>query len=720
MNLRYRLAAMTAAATAIFAIVQTPLPFPAAWAASSVDREPKVDETFGRQPVARHAKDLSSRAVELAGKGHYADAKNLADRSGDSTAVKLVEWLYLRDTGDKASYKRLAAFAAQNPDWPQTQDFTRDAERSLLNRRYPAEDVLSYFAQRKPETAEGMLAMARAKLVTGDRESAKDWAARGWRLTAADAGTESAVLAEFGSLLTTADHKARLWTKVMAQETNAAIRVAKRLPADYQQAAKIAQLLVRNHSGAKKSIGQLSAAMRAEPAMQYAVANFHRKADRNSEAAAALLKMPQDHDKIYLADQVWTERRLVARDLLSRRTKKSWPTAQKLAAGHGFSSGPNAVEGEFLAGWIALRYLNEPNMGLAHFKTLEKVATTRTDKARAKYWLGRTYTVLGQHESAASVFGEAARHSTVYYGQLAKDTLGLGGEPIPVSEIKSSAAARSNVAGDELIRSFRLLARAGRQGEMGLFVWPIAKRFKTDEEMSAAASIVWDNGGPSMAVRLAKAAGSYGVDIDHWGYPIRAMPDWKPMGPAVEKALIYGLTRQESEFNAQAGSYAGAKGLMQLMPGTAKLISKQYKIKYNPKLLTADPSYNARLGAAHLGDLVKDFKGSYILSLVAYNAGPGRSVEWIKRYGDPRAKGIDPIDWVESIPFTETRYYVQKVLQNTHVYRSRLAPASMQGMSADLLRGSGKKIDAKKFAQRAPDLCGTAAPSMAALIAVCD
>jgi peptidoglycan lytic transglycosylase len=722
MNLKYRLAAMTAAAAAIFVVLEAaPLPFDDAWAASTVDREPKVDETFGRQPVARHAKDPASRAVELAGKGHYAEAKNLADRSGDPVAIKLVEWLYLRDTGDKANYKRLAAFAGQNPDWPQTQAFTRAVERALLKRHHSPEDVLGYFDKHKPETAEGMLAMARAKLIMGDGDNAKTWAARGWRLAEADAATERVVLAEFGSLLTTADHKARLWTKVMAKETNAAIRIAKRLPADYQQAAKIAQLLARNHSGAKKSIGQLSAAMRAEPAMQYAVANFHRTADRNSEAAAVLLKMPLEHAKIYNPEEVWTERRLVARDLLSRKNKKSWPTAQKLAAGHGFSSGPNAVEGEFLAGWIALRYLNDPNTALAHFQRLEGIATTRTDKARGNYWLGRTHAVLGQGELAAAAFGKAAEHSTVYYGQLAKDTLGLGGRPITVSEINSSAAVRSHVAGDDLIRAFRLLARAGRQGEMGLFLWPIAKRFKTEEEMSAAASIIWDNGGPFMAVRLAKAAGSYGIDIDHWGYPIRAMPDWKPMGPKVEKALVYGLTRQESEFNAQAGSHAGAKGLMQLMPGTAKLISRQYKIKYNPKLLTADPSYNARLGAAHLGDLVKEFKGSYILSLVAYNAGPRRSLEWMHRYGDPRAKGVDPIDWVESIPFTETRYYVQKVLQNTHVYRSRLAPSSMRGMSADLLRGSGKKVDTAQFAQRTSHPpCGTSVASMAALIAVCD
>jgi soluble lytic murein transglycosylase len=718
MILKYRPVAMTVAATAIFMLSAAPLSLDIAHA-SGVEREPKVDETFGRKAVVRNAQDSASRAVQLAGQGHYGDARTLAERSGNAAAVKLVEWLYLKDTGSKANHSRLVNFINRNPDWPHVQALARAAERSLYKNRYSPAEILGYFADRKPETAEGMLALARAKRATGDNEGAKLWAGRGWRLTEADAGIERQVLAEFGALLGPAEHKARLWTKVVMQETNAAIRAAKRLSGEHAKAAKIAQLLLRNHSGAKKSVGELSAAMRAESAIQYALVHFHRKAHRYNEAASVLLKMPRDHAKLYNPDEVWTERRLVARGLLARSNKKNWINAQKIAAAHGFQSGPNAAEGEFLAGWIALRYLNDPGAALDHFKRLEAITTTRTDMARARYWLGRTHAEMGQRDLAATAFAGAAAHPTVYYGQLARDALGRGNQPIAVSEVKPSSDIRSQVAGDDLIRAFRLLASAGREGEMGMFLWPIAKRFKSQEEMSAAASIVWDNGGPFMAVRLAKAASSYGVDIDHWGYPIRAMPSWKPMGPEVEKALIYALTRQESEFNAEAGSHAGAKGLMQLMPGTAKLISRQYKLKYNPKLLT-DPSYNARLGSAHLGDLVKEFKGSYILSLVAYNAGPRRSLEWMQRYGDPRAKGIDPIDWVETIPFTETRHYVQKVLQNTHVYRSRLEPSSMRGMTADLLRGSGRKMEAPQIAQQTSNACGGAVASMAALITVCD
>jgi soluble lytic murein transglycosylase len=223
-----------------------------------------------------------------------------------------------------------------------------------------------------------------------------------------------------------------------------------------------------------------------------------------------------------------------------------------------------------------------------------------------------------------------------------------------------------------------------------------------------------------MALRLAKVAGQRGVDIDAWGYPVKALPNWKQIGKPVEKALVYGLSRQESEFNPSAGSVVGAQGLMQIMPGTGKLIAKQYGLPFKRGLLTSDPAYNVKLGAAHIGDLLQDFGGSYVLTLVAYNAGPRRSLEWMVEYGDLRSGDIDPVDWVESIPFQETRQYVQKVLQNTHVYRSRLAPDTARAMSADLSRGAAKVFAAAASAEAgiAASPCGGG--SIAMLIAKCE
>jgi soluble lytic murein transglycosylase len=224
-----------------------------------------------------------------------------------------------------------------------------------------------------------------------------------------------------------------------------------------------------------------------------------------------------------------------------------------------------------------------------------------------------------------------------------------------------------------------------------------------------------------MALRLAKAAAQRNFDIDAWGYPTKALPSWTSIGSPVERSLVYGLSRQESEFDPKAGSKVGAQGLMQLMPGTARLIAKQYRLSYAPAKLMGDPAYNVKLGAAHLADLVNDYNGSYVLTLVAYNAGPRRVREWVAEYGDPRGGKVDPIDWVESIPFQETRQYVQKVLQNVHVYRSRLAPETVRPMTADLLRGAPQAI---AIAASQEEAAAAVAPceggSIGALIATCD
>ena len=713
-----RLAAVPAVAFMVSLLLGAACAVPVAMAAE--DREPRVDDTFGEKASSRHANDLVSKAVEWAGKGNFEKARKFAKDSGDPVAVKLVTWLYLRESGYKAGYDRIMNFLSANSAWPSASILAQNAERALYEERRASETVLAHFAARKPETPEGMLALARANLDRGNRSEARTWVSKAWRNAEADQAVERRIAAEFGSLLTADDHKARLWAKIILQESNAAVRVSKRLSREHQLAANAAQLLLRNHAGGVKAMNALSAAMRNEPAMQYALARYYRKVEKDVDAAAVLAKMPAAA-RSFGAEEVWTERRLIARDLLTPKRKKHWTTAYRLAAAHGFTSGPNAVEGEFLSGWIALRFLKDPDAAVAHFTKMSEIATTRTDRSRAKYWLGRTFAATGQTDRATAAYSDAAKVPTVYYGALARDALGLGKTPIHIPEIVPSTDDRTRVARDELIRAFRILGRGGRHGEMGLFLWPIAQKFKSEKELAAAASIVSDEGGPFMAVRLAKAAATYGFDIDQWGYPIRAMPTWKQMGPRVERAFVYGLVRQESEFNARAGSHAGARGLMQLMPGTAKLITKQYKVAYKPALLTSDPAYNAKLGAAHLGDLVSDFRGSYILTLVAYNAGPGRSFEWIARFGDPRSKGVDPIDWVESIPFTETRHYVQKVLQNTHVYRSRLEPSSMRGMTADLLRGSSaKNIDFASIERRPSHSCASNASNMAALIAECD
>jgi len=659
----------------------------AALAARDDSQPGSSDFTRGQHSKARSG-SLAVRAVDAALDAKYDRAAQLAKRSGDPVAAKLVEWINLRDNWTKAGYARLMRFVVDEPDWPFVTTLRRRAEYLLFTQKADPAVIEKHFARFKVLSPEGHIALARAALAGGDRKRARREVLAAWLDTDLSRAGRDAVVSEFKPLITRHDNELRLWRLIHAQQTNAAVATAGLIDRHHVAAAKCAQALIRVHSSGLRRYRRLPASLRKAQAIQYALARYYRKTGKYDKALHILLKAPVSHAKLIDAKAWWIERRLIARLLLGNAERRYWHDAYKLAAANGYSSGPDFEEGEFLAGFIALRKLRDAKLALKQFSRIAPVATSRTQRSRGSYWEGRAWLALGNRAKADAALQRAAETPTVYYGLLARELLGLGDKAIKLNVGNPTDAVRSKVERDELIHAFKLLADAGGDTEMRAFVWALAARFRTPDTAAAVAAVITRESNPNIAVRFAKAESHYGVDIDDWSYPIHALPDWKTVGKPVERALIYGLSRQESEFNATAGSHAGAKGLMQLMPGTARLVARQFRLRYSKHRLTSDPSYNVTLGAAHLGDLIDRFDGSYILTLVAYNAGPGRAKDWIKMYGDPRDSKVDPVDWVEEIPITETRKYVMKVLQNVHVYRSRFDPHRMISMRNDLRRGS--------------------------------
>lgn len=658
-------------------------------------------------------------AVKFALKGDFAAAGETARRSGDAAAIKLVELIYLRDKGADAGYDRIVNFLAAAPKWPLAEILNKRAERALFESGDKSARVLSHFAGRSPQTSFGNLALARASYAAGNGEAGRAALMRAWLNPEMDEAVERAATTEFSSILSEADHRRRLWQLIYAQESNAAVRQAKRLGSGYVSIAKVAQALLKSGGGAEKQYAALSAGNRDIPALRYALARHYRKQEKFGKARAILAAAPATAADMGDPEAWWIERRIIARRSVGPNHRDTWKTGYQIAANHGIASGEGAIEAEFLAGWIALRYLSKPETALKHFTALQTLASTRTEKARAAYWIGRTHEANGDKDAARDAYKQASQYSTIYYGQLAREKIGLGDKPERIESGDTTAAARATVDGDEVMRAFRLMAQAADKSQLHMFLWSIASRFDSAAEMNAAANVIHQVGGTTMALRLAKAAGQRNVDIDSYSYPLRGLPEWKQIGKPVEKALVFGLSRQESEFDPNAGSKAGAQGLMQLMPGTAKIIARQHGLSYVHSKLTGDPAYNVKLGAAHLGDLIQDFGGSYVLTLVAYNAGPRRAREWVDEFGDLRSGQVDPIDWVESIPFQETRQYVQKVLQNLHIYRSRLAPKTVRAMSSDLRRGSPADITVASTSEPAENN-GCKGGSIKALILGCD
>ena len=389
-------------------------------------------------------------------------------------------------------------------------------------------------------------------------------------------------------------------------------------------------------------------------------------------------------------DSWWVERKILARKALSEGL---YPQAYRIASAHGLTEGVDFAEAEFLSGWIALQYLNRAEEALSHFRKLSAGVSTPISKSRAEYWSGRAASAGGKKEAASRYYKAAAAYPTTFYGQLAIAARAGGGSSrsgdgklrLP-GEPPRTADASARLSKRELVHAARILKDLGRDRQRWMVMLHLADILDDPADFAALSELALKFDDRKLSLRVAKSAALRNIVLADYAYPVAAMPKWTQKGPPVEMALVYGLSRQESEFDPDALSPAGARGLMQLMPRTARMVAKQIGVPYAPGRLS-DPVYNATLGAAHLGDLVQnEFSGSYIMSIAAYNAGASRVREWV-------ATQIDPIDWIENIPFSETRNYVQRVMENTEVYRSRLSgkPETIR-IDTDIRRHVGAPI----------------------------
>jgi len=626
---------------------------------------------------------LVKNAIDTLRKGGASKATSVAAGISDPVARKLVEWIILRSDHNGADSARYTAFMAANPSWPSLGAFRRRAEAMLWVENAKPARVMSFFDGSSPQSAMGRLVLARALMAQGDTEGAKALVRDAWRNDPIPADVEKQVLERYSDFLSRADHKARMEKRLFAADKDSAMRAARRLGGADLAIAQLRLALGNKGGNAKKLLDAVPEEARRDPGYLFARAYLLRHDEKIAEAAQVLLSAPTDLAQVHDGEEWWVERRIMARKLLDLGDARS---AYRVVAEAAEPTKENSrVERNFMAGWIALRFLDDPAAAATHFARIQEVSSHPTSLARSHYWLGRTAEVLNRRDQARAEYQAAANSSAAYYGQLARARLGLAA--LALAPPPATPDKRAEIERLELVRALEILYALKETALVIPLMADLGGKLDDVGALSALGELAEQQHDARGMLHLGKAALARGLPLDYYAFPAVGVPRYSPIGPGIDNAMLFAIIRQESAFNPADWSAAQAMGLMQVTPIAAKDTCKRFSCSYDVKRLKNDMPYNLQIGAAELGGVMQDYRGNYMLAFAAYNAGRGRVQEWIARFGDPRDPKVDPVDWVERIPFMETRNYVQRVMENMQVYRTRFGAAPLT-IETDLRRGA--------------------------------
>ena len=618
-------------------------------------------------------------AITLARQGKSTRATELQRTISDPVARKLVEWAILRSDDNGVDFSRYAAFIAANPSWASIHVMRRRAEAMLWHERLESATVRGFFAKWEPLTAKGRFALARAMLAQGDRAGAQTQVREAWWNDSFGGDLEDQAIETFGGLITAADHKSRMDMRLYAEDVEGAMRSANRIGGNALLIAKARAGVIKKAANAKALLDAVPADAQRDVGYIFSRAQWLRRADKPDEAGALVLTVAREPSQALDTDQWWIERRLIARKLLDLGDNKSAYRVARDALPPGKEN--YRIEQQFTAGWIALRFLNDPTTAQTHFARMAQGVSNPISLSRSGYWQGRAAEALGQTAEARRHYEAAAQYPTAYYGQIARARLGYK------DMVLRAPPERPGRGQLEAVRAAELLYAIGERDLVVTMLADLGERSSDAGGLAALGDVAARNKDARAMLLVGKGALGRSMPLEQYAFPTIGIPDYRAVGPAVEPSVVYSIARQESIFNPRTLSSAKAMGLMQVTPEAGRYVSKKFGVGFDVKRLMSDPVYNVQLGAAELGDLIVDYRGSYIMAFAGYNAGRGRVRDWIARYGDPRDPSVDPVDWVERIPFSETRNYVQRVLENLQVYRVRFGGGSKLLIEADLRRG---------------------------------
>ncbi|MEE2566718.1 lytic transglycosylase domain-containing protein [Hyphobacterium marinum] len=629
----------------------------------------KPDRPNHSQYLDDHDAEMLRSGMRAASDGDWAEVRSFRQRLSDPVARNILLWR-IATSDASASFFDLDLALTELEGWPQYTNIQREAEFKIGTSGLTAAFINGWFQLHPPLSGEGKIAFGEALLVMGQRNAGAEQIRDAWRNHSLRLYRQREVLDSHRSLLRQEDHQARVDMLIWTNQYSAARGVIGELDSAWRTLSNARIALAGRSGNVNAAVAAVPASLSNHPGLVYERARWRRRANLDDGALEMLRDLPGEYYLDSALEDMWLERRLAILNLIRDR---DYATAYELAAANGMSSGADFADAEFVAGWLALRYLNRPQDALQHFTRLAEGVSYPVSVSRGRYWQGRAAEAAGDATAARGYYEQAAEHGTTFYGQMAMVEL-AGGEtpmfdlppqPVPTAEERAAFESRP------VTRALRLLAEMDEDYYFTVFSYHLDDELETSAQSLLLTELAYDYLRRRQAVRAAKAASYRWNILAEASYPVIDLPRSSTVA-LPEPALVHGIIRQETEFDPGAVSGAGARGMMQMMPATARATARQLGMPYRFDWLTYDAEYNMRLGQRHLQDVINENYGSYIIALAAYNAGGHRTDRWIEDYGDPRAAGVDPIDWIESIPFSETRNYVQRVIENTQVYRWRL------------------------------------------------
>ena len=627
----------------------------------------------GRAKVSKKSKYYSERdfnyakqAIQFMEKSNWKDALKVAKKARAKSIYNFIQWQHLLTTGNRASFYDYKEFIERNKNYPRIGRIKYLAEHKMSTQILSPKDIINWFENRKPLSGFGKMVLGESLILTGNNSEGIKLIKEGWITADLSKSDLKFFRKKYKKYLSSDDYIKRADYLAWENKYWDLRRMLRYLPKDYRLLYTARQLLMRKSYGVDSAISKVPQKLKNDPGLNYDRLKWRRKRGRLESSLEILLNIDNTKEYMVRPEKWWTERSIIARSLIY---KKRYETAYKITSKHAMSQGPEFAEAEWMSGWIAFSFLKDPLLAEEHFKRFYENVGYPISLARGAYWLGRTYEKMGNRELSEKWYKEGAKYLTTYYGQLSHLKVYPYQKFALYNSMQVDIKISENFYRKKLVAIVHLLDDLKKEKYAKYILRFLANENINEGSEILAAKLATDISRFDFAIQISKIA-SYEKRFHHkYNYPIIGVPKNVKGRKIPDSAFILSIIRQESEFDTSANSSAGAKGLMQLMTYTARIVAKQAKIPYSKKKLTKNPKYNINLGSFYLAGLLLEYDGSYPFSIAAYNAGPKRVKYWNKINKNPQKGNIDYVDWIELIKFKETRNYVQRVLENFNVYR---------------------------------------------------